>query len=234
MRNDSVTRKETTGSQAESLRTDRPGSGLEPHTGWTSRGYLPHLNRPGLVQGITFRLWDSLPGHIAASLAEEATDVPEGAKRARIEAYLNAGYGACTLRDPSIAGLVQSALLFFDGIRYRLIAWVVMPNHVHVLIETIEGHPLQRIVHSWKSFTANKANQILGRSGRFWFPDYFDRYVRDERHLNNAVRTIHWNPVKAGLVESPDDWPFSSASWALGGSGRGVGCRCGQDARDPT
>jgi REP element-mobilizing transposase RayT len=57
-----------------------------------------------------------------------------------------------------------------------------------------------------------EANQILGRTGQFGFREYFDRYIRDERHFANAVQYIHENPVKAGLVENPEDWPFSSAS----------------------
>jgi putative transposase len=192
-----------------------PGSHLPPgpypHKGWYSRGYLPHFDHPGLVQGITFRLWDSLPAHVVASLVEDLQETDDSAKRARVEAYLNAGHGACYLRDPRIAHLVEDALLYFDGERYRLIAWGIMPNHVHILIEMIEGYPLHRIMHSWKSYTAKKVNQILGRIGRFWFPEYFDRYIRDECHLASAIHYIHENPVKAGLVEKPEDWPFSSA-----------------------
>ncbi|MDY6877083.1 MAG: transposase [Chloroflexota bacterium] len=181
------------------------------HKGWYSRGYLPHFDHPGLIQGITFRLWDALPSHVVESLAGEFEQATDAAKRARIENYLNAGHGACYLRDPRIGHLVENALLYFDRERYRMIAWVVMPNHVHTLIETIEGYPLHTILHSWKSYTASKANQILGRSGRFWFPEYFDRYIRDECHFANAVHYIHENPVKAGLVEKPEAWPFSSA-----------------------
>jgi REP element-mobilizing transposase RayT len=181
------------------------------HRGWHSRGYIPHFDHPGMVQGITFRLADSLPTHIHATIAKEIETADSPTKRIRMEAYLNAGYGSCHLRDPRIARIVEDALLHFDGVRYRLIAWVIMPNHVHVLIEVFEGYSLGRIVHSWKSYTANKANQILGRSGQFWFREYFDRYIRDERHLGNAVEYIHDNPVNAGLVKAPEDWPFSSA-----------------------
>jgi putative DNA methylase len=148
---------------------------------------------------------------VIASLAADLKPTDDAAKRARLETYLNAGHGACYLRHPRIARLVENALLYFDGERYRMIAWVVMPNHVHTLIETFEGHPLHGILHSWKSYTANVANQILGRTGRFWFPEYFDRYIRDERHFTRAVRYIHNNPVKAGLVDDAKDWPFSSA-----------------------
>jgi REP element-mobilizing transposase RayT len=181
------------------------------HRGWTSRGYIPHFDHPGLVQGITFRLADSLPAHVRVSMVAELENADDSTKRARTEAYLNAGYGTCYLHDPRIARLVQNALLYFDGVRYRMIAWVIMPNHVHVLIEMLEGHLLGDIVHSWKSYTAKAANRVLGRTGRFWFREYFDRYIRDERHLANAIQYIHDNPVKAGLVERPEDWPFSSA-----------------------
>ena len=186
------------------------------HKGWHSRGYLPHFDAPDLIQGITFRLWDSLPADIVNILAAEADEETDAERRARIEGYLNAGYGACYLRNPAIAALVEQTLGHFDGERYRLIAWVVMPNHVHAITETFEGHTLSQIVHSWKSFTATEANAVLGRNGQFWFRDYFDRFIRDERHLANAIRYVHENPVAAGLVEKPEAWPFSSARFSVG------------------
>jgi REP element-mobilizing transposase RayT len=192
------------------------------HKGWYSRGYLPHFDSPGLLQGITFRLVDSLPTHIVAALAEDPHYMAQPAKRAHIENYLNAGHGACYLCDLRIGRLVENALLYFHEERYRMIAWVIMPNHVHTLIEMFEGYPLHAIVRSWKSYTANKANHILRRAGRFWSPGYFDRYIRNERHFANAVTYIHNNPVKAGLVESPEEWIFSSAS------------RCGPEPRVPS
>jgi REP element-mobilizing transposase RayT len=179
------------------------------HKGWHSRGYLPHFDQPGLVQGITYRLWDALPAHVLDKLIAESDDETE--KRAQLEEYLNAGYGACYLSHPHIAQTVQDNFLHFDGRRYRLIAWVVMPNHVHVMIEQFEGHPLDKIIHSWKSYTATEANNHLKRRGQFWYPDYYDRYIRDERHFANAVNYIHNNPVKIGLVERAEDWEFSSA-----------------------
>jgi putative DNA methylase len=145
-------------------------------------------------------------------MAAELETADDSTIRARTEEYLNAGYGACYLRDPRIAHLVETALLHFDGDRYRMIAWVIMPNHVHVLIEVFEVYALCDIVHSWKSYTAKEANRILGRTGHFWFREYFDRYIRDERHFANAIQYIHNNPINAGLVDSAEDWPFSSAS----------------------
>ena len=179
------------------------------HKEWYSRGYLPHFDAPGLIQGVTLRLWDSLPAEIVEQLEKDSLE--DSAKRTRVEEYLNVGYGACYLGDPRIARLVENALLHFDGQRYRLIAWVIMPNHVHVLLEIFAGYPLDTVVHSWKSYTANEANKLLQRQGRFWFREYFDRYIRDEQHFANAVRYIHDNPVKAGLVEKAENWAFSSA-----------------------
>lgn len=113
---------------------------------------------------------------------------------------------------------MQDTLQRFDGNRYRLIAWCIMPNHVHVLIETIA--PLAKIVQSWKSFTGrwalgHWAELGLGTPGKpdaFWMRDYWDRYIRDERHLHAAMRYIHRNPVKARLCAQPADWCWSSAA----------------------
>jgi REP element-mobilizing transposase RayT len=87
-----------------------------------------------------------------------------------------------------------------------------MPNHVHVVIETLEGHTLSDVVKSWKSFTSRQANSRLGRTGAFWEPDYFDRYMRNEDHLMRTIEYVENNPVKAGLVNKAVDWPWSSAS----------------------
>src|SRR6202035_3994036 len=111
----------------------------------------------------------------------------------------------------------EAALTTFDGSRYALIGWCVVANHVHALIETRAGHPLDRVVHSWKSFTAKKANRLLRRTGPFWAPEYFDRYMRDDEHLATTLVYIEANPVKAGLCERPSGWRFSSAWQAWGG-----------------
>jgi len=120
------------------------------------------------------------------------------------------------LRDPAIASIVQDALQHFDGERYRLIAWATMPNHVHVMIEQIAGYPLGDVVHSWKSFTAKAANRRLRRTGAFWERDYFDRYIRDQAHLDATMHYIHENPVKAGLVARAEQWQWSSALRSAG------------------
>jgi len=101
--------------------------------------------------------------------------------------------------------------LHFDGQRYRLLAWCVMPNHVHAMIETREGFPLPDVLHSWKSFIGNEANKLLERHGEFWQREYLDRYIRHAEHYTQAVAYIEENPVKAGLARVKTDWPWSSA-----------------------
>ena len=221
---------------ARTSRTNEPLLGARasrPHKAWHSRGYLPHLDQPDIIQSITFRLADSVPADVIAAWkselalkGREATIDPRCAElRERIERYAGQGHGACWLRDERIAGQVEDALLHFDGVRYRLLSWVIMPNHVHALIEPTPGFPLEGVVHSWKSFTAKQVNKILGRSGQVWEEDYFDRYIRDENHLSTVVDYIEQNPVKAGLVDTASDWRWSSASrngsnTKLGGTAR--------------
>jgi REP element-mobilizing transposase RayT len=175
--------------------------------GWHSRGYLPHFDSPEAIQFITFRLADSLPQQVAGSL--KATD----AYTLSLDRELDGGLGECWLRRPGIADLVQDALLYFDGDRYRLFAWCLMPNHVHVVAEALGRHSLSDVIRSWKSFTARKANEQLGRSGTFWHPDYFDRYMRNEEHLDTTIDYVEQNPVKAGLVGNAADWPWTSAAF---------------------
>jgi REP element-mobilizing transposase RayT len=84
-----------------------------------------------------------------------------------------------------------------------------MPNHVHVVIEPLQGERLGEIVSSWKRFTARRANERLGQEGRFWQEDYWDRFIRNETHLSAAY--VENNPVKAGLVNDARLWLWSSA-----------------------
>ena len=127
--------------------------------------------------------------------------------------------------DPASSGRGAwdlDALKHFDGERYHLHAWCVMPNHVHVLVTPLGRHTLSSIVHSWKSHTANRANKRLGRRGAVWMPEYFDRAVRDERHFIAAVEYIENNPVQAGLCEQATDWEWSSAGDRTQASSLGV------------
>jgi REP element-mobilizing transposase RayT len=129
----------------------------------------------------------------------------------RINRYLDQGYGECFLKQNSVATMVQDSLLHRMGSHYKLFAWVVMPNHVHSLLTPNAEIELSQIFKAFKSYTAHRANKILGRTGKFWFEEYYDRYIRNERHFRATVKYIENNPVKAGLCAKASDWPFSSA-----------------------
>jgi REP element-mobilizing transposase RayT len=184
--------------------------------GWHSRGYLPHFDAgEENTQFVTFRLADSVPAKVLAGWIQELLGRPERERelelRRLIETYLDSGYGACHLRHPAIAELVEGAMLHFDAKRYTLHAWVVMPNHVHVVFTPAVGESLSSIVHSWKSFTSKQANTILGRDGQLWHEDYYDRFVRTESHFQIVVDYTENNPVGAGLCREPSDWQYGSA-----------------------
>jgi REP element-mobilizing transposase RayT len=183
--------------------------------GWTHRGYLPHFDGGSVSQFITCRLADSLPQRILERWRMELKAKPiENIDReilVLIEKFLDKGYGECYLKQPQVAEITKNSLLKFDGERYKLLAWVIMPNHIHLLLRPINDWSLSKILHSFKSFTASEANKVLGREGRFWMREYFDRYIRDAELFEKAFRYIENNPVKAGLCEKPSDWKYSSA-----------------------
>jgi REP element-mobilizing transposase RayT len=193
------------------------------------RGKLPHLKKEGAVYFVTFRLADSLPAHEVARLKHERQVILEQARAAKspltwheeeqllawycdkVEALLDAGHGACWLSKPEIAGLVAGALKHFNGQRYELRAWVVMPNHVHTVVWPMPGHTLSDILHSWKSFTSKEANKLLCRTGEFWQKESFDHWIRDDAEHARLVAYVKNNPAKARLCKSPEDWKWGSA-----------------------
>lgn len=191
------------------------------HKGWHSRGYLPHLDAPGEIQALTFRLADALPAAVVLRWKRELElgELDEKGREKQLHRlvarYEDAGHGSCLLREPPHAEIMQMALLHFDGQRYRLLEWCVMPNHVHVLIHCSFGISLGEIVRSWKTFVSRRINQLTGRRGQFWALDYHDRYIRDLDHLANARAYIRNNPVKAGLCQRPEDWRWSSADFRM-------------------
>lgn len=178
--------------------------------GWHSRGYLPHFDMPGVVQFINYRLDDAMSAKLRHEWAALLEIDDELTRRTKIEEYLDRGRGSCVLRDQSAAALVQDNWLHFDGDRYRMLAWVVMPNHVHVMVE-IWQIPQSQLVKDWKGFASRGINRLCNRRGKLWQDDYWDRYIRDEAHCRRVIQYIESNPVKAGLVKSPEEWPFSSA-----------------------
>jgi len=187
-----------------------------------SRRGIPHFELDDGLYFITYRLADSIPRHVILALANErehllraiapnrkpsSLELAEAAARCgqKFDAFLDAGRGACLLRDRATASIVESSLRFHDQRLYELMAWSVMPNHVHVVMRLFLGRDLARVLHSWKSFTGNECNRILGREGRFWQREYFDRIVRDERELHRVIEYVVQNPAKAGL----EPWPFA-------------------------
>ena len=175
---------------------------------------LPHWQQTGAVYLVTFRLADSVPQHLLATWEDEREAwlrwhpqpwTPEIERKyherfsGAMERWLDAGHGACVLRDPANAAIVGEALRHFDGVRVAQLAWIVMPNHVHSLFVLHADWTLEQMIHSWKLFTARRINARLGRKGPLWMRDYFDRLVRDDRHFANCVRYIRRNPAKAHL-----------------------------------
>ncbi len=181
--------------------------------GWHTRGYLPHYDGGEIAQFITFRLFDSVPKQVIdrwrMNLHMEKDEERKRLLSQKIDHYLDEGHGSCFLRDERIAILVQKSFLYFTDSSYRLWAWTIMPNHVHLLLTPNPGNELSKIIQSIKTFTSREANMKLGREGRFWHRDYFDRYIRDRSHFARVVRYIENNPVKAGLCDSPQSWPYT-------------------------
>ena len=197
--------------QQRYVRIPKPQSdgNTELHAYWHSRGYIPHHENWERLQMVTFRLGNALPANVVQRLAnEDQSQEGEANYRRRIESLLDAGHGACWLQRTDIAHLLEKALQHNDGRHYHLHAWVIMPNHVHVLVEPLSPFTLSTIVRDWKSFTAREINHLLKRTGPLWQEDYWDRYIRDEKHYHDAIRYILENPVKAHLAQTAGDWRF--------------------------
>ena len=192
------------------------------HRAFGGRRTLPHLKRWQGTYFVTYRLADSLPQTALVRLEDEIAQMkfpqdlpPDDHNRElqrerfrRIEAWLDAGAGSCCLRRADVAEMVAENLRFFDGVRYELRAWVVMPNHVHVLVTPKEPFSLGEIVKTWKQFSSRRARQMLGSSWKhehFWQTEFFDRWTRDGDERERVVRYIHMNPVKARLCALPHE-----------------------------
>jgi REP element-mobilizing transposase RayT len=175
---------------------------------------LPHWQQKGAVYFVTFRLADAIPSRLRNQWEDDRdawlrhNPEPWTAETERqyhqrfsgaIERWLDAGHGACLLRRHDCAKVVAETLRHFERERVVMISFVVMPNHVHVVFVQNPEFPLEKLVRSWKGFTARQVNKLLERSGNFWQRDYFDRLVRGEKHFANCVRYIRRNPEKARL-----------------------------------
>lgn len=174
-----------------------------------SSGNLPHWRQDGVSYFVTFRTADSLPQekleqwekereqwvatHPEPHSDEEKCEYHQHFSE-RIQQWLDAGYGECVLAKSDIKTVVEQALRHFDGNRYYLHEFVVMPNHVHALVSPLGEYQLSNILHSWKSFTAHKINKHLGRDGPFWQKESFDHIVRNAEQAERIRQYIHDHP----------------------------------------
>ncbi|WP_295432840.1 DNA methyltransferase, partial [uncultured Thiodictyon sp.] len=212
-----VARASSPGKPGTSVQDDLTTIRMDEQTLAIGHGeHLPHWTCNGAVYHIVFRLADAIPQSKLDQWAEplsreeagQQTDQAQQEARYRrtkeIDTWLDSGYGASHLRQPVIAEIVANALKHFDGDRYRLHAWCVMPNHVHVIVEPLGDNPLSKIIHSWKSFTANAINRRLGLSGALWQVDAYNHIIRTQKEYEYQVRYVWHNPDKANIP----DWPW--------------------------
>jgi REP element-mobilizing transposase RayT len=179
--------------------------------------YLPHWTLENGIYHARFRLFDSLPAKIRNDLAVEkealyvkihnpASNLTIGEKKKfaalyteNVEKLIDAGHGACWLKEDPIAEIVVGVLNFFNDQRYKLYSWCIMPNHVHVIVQPLGGFKLEGILKSWKAFSAHRANILLKRTGQFWLYENFDRLIRSEDDLQKKIHYVISNPIQAGL-----------------------------------
>lgn len=197
------------------------------------RSRLPHIQPLGGTFFVTTRLSGSVPQVAKQRLAEDFLlhqrqimarpnhTVEELDRLSKVffiayEAILEkSDYGPKWLSLHAIATMVIDALHYFDSKRYDLIAYCLMSNHIHIVftLNTYEdgrsGFYLQQVMHSLKSYTANKCNELLDRSGSFWDHESYDRLVRDRSELYRIVQYTLQNPVKAGLCNRWQDWKWT-------------------------
>jgi len=178
--------------------------------GWHQRGFLPHFDAPDVTQFVTMQLHDSFPVTRRTELEAILKKPDDSAKRRKLEAWLDRGHGECWLRRQNVAELIETVFLETDGHDYRMQAWIIMPNHVHLVVDVWDV-PLVTLINGWKGKSSREANKLLGRSGKFWQEDYYDTLIRDEQHLKRAIRYTEQNPVKAFLAIAAREWPWSSA-----------------------
>ena len=172
---------------------------------------LPHWELKQSVYHVCFRLHDSVPRHVLQKWEEEKQELEKKLSTnagimtddeisalkhlgsERIEKYLDAGCGTCVLRDKRIADVVTSTLKHSDGCQYRLLAYGLMPNHVHVMMQLGGSVELTTVVQAWKSVSSHRINGLLRRTGTLWQPDYYNRIIRSEEEFRNQLNYVYEN-----------------------------------------
>lgn len=207
-----------------------------------SRSHLPHWQPRGAILFLTYRLYGSLPREAYERLAEEKRRFenglpnPDESRRDRawrtgkeLFAFADVALDSAE-RNPQwllradVAEIVLENLFFRNEKLYRLWAFVIMPNHVHALLEPLgkasnpifgeeDSAAVAPITHALKSFTAHRANEILNREGAFWEAESYVYWILEANEFTQLVEYIENNPVKAGIVRSPKQWRWSSAAF---------------------
>jgi type I restriction enzyme R subunit len=212
---------------------------------------LPHWDVDGAPYFVTTCLEGSIPAKGLLDIEEYRSSLKQRARPkdrseeqwardcwkqvfARTDYWLDHEPGARHLADARAAQLVVSAMYHFACDRYDLLAFVVMPSHIHWVFQPCgewvnqlgmaaeKRTPRQRIVHGLNGFTGSACNRLLNRHGDFWQHESYDHWVRDSEELERIIHYVEANPVKAGLAMAPEEWPFSSAA-----ARQGIGIRIG-------
>lgn len=179
--------------------------------------HLPHWRQEGATYFVTFRLVDSLPQNKLRELEGLRREWEHRHRRPytrqeleelarltaqRVEGWLDQGMGSCVLKQPALAAFVTQGMHHFDGERYELGAYVLMPNHVHAIVRPTQCklHPLETVLKGWKQFSATNINQRIARQEALWQEESYDRIIRDEEHLDQCLQYLGANPRKAGFT----------------------------------
>ena len=177
-------------------------------------GNLPHMEQTGKVTFVTFRLCDSMPQVIVNQFKDikkeflrthpqpwtsETYKLYASVYTAPMERYVDAGYGSCLLKYPEVRKYLVDAIDYYDNERYLVYAYVIMPNHVHMLVSVAPGYELNALIASIKRYSAVGINRHTGRTGRLWQDEPFDTIIRSSDHYRHTVAYIRENPK--GLPE---------------------------------
>ncbi len=176
---------------------------------YETTGNLPHWTQYGKITFVTFRLADSLPQYIIDNIKTEYESIKqqllkEGCqkeleflkvkKHNQLEKYLDKGYGSCILKNKQYQDIIIQTLEHDNNLMYELHCYVIMPNHIHLLIEPKEQATIQQIIKTIKSVSAHKINSYTNQIGSIWQKEYFDRIIRNEDHYNRVVNYIRQTP----------------------------------------
>ena len=180
------------------------------------KSHLPHMHQDETMQFVTFRLADSLPKSVCQDFYDrvklfKAANPEPWNRTVKLmywkefgpmqQQYLDNGYGECWLKYSACREILIDAIAFKDNVNYIVDSYVIMPNHVHILFQPIGMNKTESILHSIKSYSANKINKLVGRSGKLWMKESFDRMIRDEDDHKRKYLYILENPKFL-----PDGW----------------------------